>query len=188
MGLDIYDMFWPMDDYFRPGHDRKKVVYGQAETDALQPGMFDAWRNMWFSGGNPYFSDIHREIQSAYQRAAQEAGALAPGAVGQSIGGDVGRRGGLAASQMAGAMGVAGQQNMLNTAGQAGGYLGALTAARPQYGFESATPWDQFFGGIKTLMEPYSIAASLVQGMPLSDSQPPDPTIKPVAVSPYMRF
>lgn len=144
----------------------KRVKYGQAETDAMQPWLFNAWRQMQQGGGNPYKANIDMEIQAAYAKAAQEAGqGMAPGAQ-QAIQADVRNRGGMQGDLLSGQVGMAGQENLLNTAGQASGYLGALTSARPQFSFDPSTPWGDAMGGVKTLMEPASMVAAALQGRP----------------------
>lgn len=158
---------------FSSSSHHKRQTYGQAETNAMQPWLFNVWRSMQRSGGNPYSTMLDDEIQQAYTRAAKGAGqGMVPGAQ-QAIQADVRNRGGIAGDLLRGRVGMAGQQNMLNTAGQAAGYLGALTSARPQFGFESASPWDQFMGGIDTLAQPAQIAMSIMQGRP--DLGEPDP-------------
>ncbi len=129
--------------------------YGEAEAGALQPGMFNAWRDIMGSGGVPYAADLDAFTKDAYARAAKAAGVTAPGAAGAAIGSDIGKRGGIAGDLLMGATGIAGRQNLTNMAGQAAGYIGDLTSDRTQYGFlggyDLPSDWDRFWGGINTL-------------------------------------
>jgi hypothetical protein len=115
------------------GVSHRRVTLGQDETDALQPGLFDAWNALRGLGGIPGGGDLQSQINDAYSRAAQEAGALAPGGAGFSIGSDVARRGGIGNALLQGNIGLQGQRNLQNITGQQAGYLGALTAGRPQF-------------------------------------------------------
>ncbi len=157
--------------------DEKELVthqqtrrYGEAEAGALQPGMFNAWRDIMGSGGVPYAADLEAFTKDAYARAAKAAGVTAPGAAGAAIGSDIGSRGGIAGDLLMGATGVAGRQNLTNTAGQAAGYIGDLTSGRSQFGFlggyELPSEWDSIMSGISTLMEPISMATSVAGAMP----------------------
>ncbi len=137
---------------------RKTVTYGQEETGALQPGLFDAWRRMYGGGGMPFMPQINEAIQQAYARARAEAP--------ENVRGDMGVRGGIAGNLLRGRTGVEGQSNLLNSTGQMAGYLGSLTAARPGYSFDASTPWSNAMGGISTLLEPIHLAQSIIQATP----------------------
>lgn len=165
---------------FTTSTHKKTVNYGQPETNALQPGLFRTWMDIWGGQGNPYLGILNKQIQDAYQRASQEAGS-------PDIQSEVARRGRLTADQLIGAMGVAGQQNLLNTAGQQAGYLGALTAARPSYSFDASTPWSNFMSGLNTVGQMASLAGTVVGALPMG-APPVQPPVQPLAVSPYLNF
>ena len=118
---------------FGGGSSRRTQVFGQDAADALQPGLFDAWRDIMFGGGAPFTGELTGSINAAYARAAQEAGALLPGAAGQAIGSDVRNRGAIGANQLLGSVGLQGQRNKQNVTGQQAALIAALTAGRPQF-------------------------------------------------------
>lgn len=172
---------------------QKTKRYGRDATRALQPGMFNAWRNVMGSGGVPFMGDLSTQIDDAYARAAKQAGALGAGESGAAIGSDIAQRGGIAGDLLRGGVGVQGQQNMLNTAGQAAGYLGNLTSGRTQYGFlggyKQPSDWDVLQGGLNTLSEGAALigpafglptwgegASRISQGMPLGNVNAPGST------------
>ncbi len=142
------------------GSDTHRITktYGKAETAALQPGLFDAWRRMYGGGGAPFMPQLSEAIQQAYARARAEAP--------ENVRGEMGVRGGIAGNLLRGQTGVEGQSNMLNNTGQMASYLGALTGQRPQYAFDASTPWDDAMGGMKTLLEPIYLAQSIIQAQP----------------------
>ena len=144
---------------------RRTATYGKAETNALQPGLFDAWRRLLAGGGVP--PQLSDEINRAYATAqADMAKAGYSPEVTAAIRGNMGRRGDISGDLLKGAVGVRGQNRMLDATGQMGGYLGALTSQRPQYSFDSSTPWGDFWGGIGTLQKPAAMAMAVLQTRP----------------------
>lgn len=112
----------------------QRVTYGEAETEALQPGMFDAWRRIMGSRGLPYAGPLNDAINRAYSSARMDMAGSGYGPdVTADIQADMARRGGIESGLMRGMAGMQGQENVLNATGQQAGYLGALTSQRPQY-------------------------------------------------------
>ena len=152
---------------FKTDTHKKMVTYGGAETAALQPGLFDAWRRMMATGGVPYAGNINDMINEGYARAQAELGRAGFGQdVISGVQGDMSRRGTVAGNLLKAGVGLQGQENMLTGAGQQAAYLGALTSQRPGFAFDESTPWSSAMKGIKTLAEPAAIAMAVLQGNP----------------------
>lgn len=138
--------------------ESKKVTYGKAETDALQPWLFDFYRRMMQGGGTPttwaFRVPLENKLNEAYGRAQSElaaAGTSGGDALGRLLAGLTENRG-AAETGLYGSIGQSAQAAKMGTAGGMANYLARLTAARPQYSlYQGASPWDAFWSGIETL-------------------------------------
>ena len=151
----------------------KTNIFGQGATEGLQPGLFDSLRRIFATGGDPFGQALSGQVATSNAQAVAEAGGLAPGAAGQAIAADVGKRAGIAGDLLLGEAGVQGQKNLLGSAGTAANFLNALTSQRPQFAFDASTQFGDIMGGIRTLAEPVLLASSLVKAFP---DAPPDPS------------
>jgi len=134
----------------------KKKKYGQAATQALQPGLLQSYSDIMRSGGGPetwlHRAPLNDAIQGAYERAARDLGAAGINPTGLQPLRETATR------DLYGKIGQGMNQAKMGTTGNMASYISALTSGRP-----SGSKLN-FLGKYMNFMQDWEKFASLASG------------------------